>query len=133
MFLANLTGEQKAAFLVLAQTLIAADDVLSDDEVSMMEQYKQEMAFPASMNVPRQSVEQCTEVFKAGAKVTKKQIIFELVALACADNDYADEEHHFLGAVSTALGLDAAFLGECRAYVRELTALYERIGKLIGE
>ena len=132
MFLANLTNEQKTAFLVLAQSLVAADGVLSDDEAAMMEQYKQELAAPASLSAPQQSVEQCIEVFKVATPTTKKQTIFELVALAWADNEYADEEHRLLEEIGSAFGLDAAFLGECRAYVRELTALYGRIGELVG-
>lgn len=133
MFLANLTDEQKGAFLNLAQTLISADGVVSDDETSMLEQYKQEMSLPASTTIPHWGIDQCIEVFKIASPMIKKQIVFELVALACADNNYAREERHFLEDAGTALELDVYFLGECRAYVRELTALYERIGKLVSE
>jgi len=133
MFLANLTNEQKPAFLSLAQAIVAADGVLSRDEASMMEQYRQEMAFPVSAEEQSQSFEVSTEVFKTAPLTVKKQIVFELVALACTDNDYADEERRLLGEIGAALDLDMAFFGECRAYVRELTALYERIGALVSE
>lgn len=133
MFLVNLTDEQKSAFLSLAQNLVSADGVVNDDEASMLEQYKQEMSLPASTTIPHQGIDQCMEVFKTASSMVKKQIVFELVALACADNNYAREEHHLLEDVGTALELDAYFLGECRAYVRELTALYERIAKLVSE
>lgn len=133
MFLVNLTDEQKNAFLSLAQTLISADGVVSDDETSMLEQYKQEMSLPASSTILQQGIEQSIEVFKSSFPTIKKQIVFELVALACADSDYADAEHRLLSEIEVSLDLDATFLGECKAYVRELTALYERIGKLVRE
>lgn len=133
MFLANLTDDQKNAFLGLAQTLVSVDGVVSDDETSMLEQYKQEMSLSTSTSIPQQEIEQSIEVFKTAFPSIKKQIVFELVALACADNDYADTEHRLLNEIGISLDLDAAFLGECKAYVRELTALYERIGKLVSE
>ena len=43
MFLANLTGNQKKAFLSLARKLIEADGLLQKDELSTLEQYKREM------------------------------------------------------------------------------------------
>ncbi len=133
MFLTNLTDEQKTAFLGLAQAMIIADGALSDDEASMMEQYRHEMNIPALEAESSQSSESSIEAFKTASITVKKEIVFELVALACVDNNYADEERRLLGEIGTAFGLDAAFLGECRAYVRELTALYERIGKLVSE
>lgn len=99
----------------------------------MMEQYKQEMALPVALDAPQKPVEQSVVVFESASSAVKKQIVFELVALACADNEYADTEHSLLEKIGGVFGLDEAFLGECKVYVRELTALYEKIGKLVGE
>lgn len=133
MFLANLAGEQKTAFLDLARALIAADGVLSDNEISMMEQYKLEMALTTTSEESQGQVEQAVDVFKPTPAVVKKQVVFELVALAFADNDYADEEDRLLSEITVSWGLDAAFLDECRVYVKELTDLYQRIGRLVSE
>ena len=133
MFLANLAEEQKPAFLDLAQALIAADGVLSSEEASMMEQYKLEMALTTTSVESQGQVEQAVGVFKDASVTVKKQVIFELVALAYADNDYADEENRFLGKIVASLGLEAAFIEKCSAYVGELTDLYDRIGKLVSE
>ena len=133
MFLANLAEKQKPAFLDLARALIAADGVLSDEETSMMEQYKLEMALTAGLEESQGQVEQAIDVFRPAPAAVKKQVVFELVALAFADNDYADEEARLLNEITVSWGLDAAFLDECRAYVKELTGLYQRIGRLVSE
>lgn len=131
MFLSNLSEHQKPAFLSLAQSLISADGVLSKDETAMMEQYRQEMGLP--VNVPMPAETESVYAFQDAPPSVKKQIVFELVALACADNDYADEERGLLSKLCGAWGLDAAFLDDCGPCVRELTAVYERIAKLVSE
>lgn len=133
MFLANLAENQKPAFLDLARTLIAADGVLSDAEISMMEQYKLEMALTTDPEESHGQVEQAIDAFEPMSAAVKKEVVFELVALAFADNDYADEENRLLSEITASWGLDAAFLSECRVYVKELTDLYQRIGKLVSE
>lgn len=133
MFLVNLAEKQKSAFLDLARALIAADGVLSNDEASMMEQYKLEMALSTDFEESQGQVEQAVDVFKTASTAVKKQVVFELVALACADNDYADEEKCILNKIVVSLGLETAFIEECRVYVGELTDLYSRIGKLVSD
>ncbi len=133
MFLANLTDVQKPAFLNLARALIASDGVLSDSETSMMEQYQQEMLLPVSSDTSCQTEEQAEKVFETAPLTVRKQVMFELVALACADNEYADKERKLLEQIVRAFGLDAAFLSESQTYVRQLTSLYEQIGVFVAE
>lgn len=133
MFLANLTEKQKPAFLELARALIAADGVLSSDEVSMMEQYKLEMVLTSGSEELQERAGQAVDAFTTASVTVKKQVVFELVALACADNDYASEEDRLLNEIAISFGLEAAFIDECRVYVGELTDLYSRIGKLVSE
>lgn len=133
MFLADLTEPQKMAFLHLAYGLIAVDGVLRQDEIAMMEQYKREMAMMIPMDGIQGETEQALAVFETAPVTKKKQIVFELVALACADKDYADLENVLIKKISDALGLNPDFIEKCRAYVMELNGLYERIGRLVGE
>lgn len=133
MFLGNLTDTQKPAFWVLAHTLVAADGILSNDEVSMMEQYKLEMTLTINPDESLITTEQAIDTFKTAPVTVKKQVTFELVALACADENYADEERHLLNKICTMIGLNTTFLDQCTAYVKELTNLYEKIGKLVSE
>lgn len=133
MFLANLTEKQKPAFLSLAYALILADGILSDDEISMVEQYKLEMALTINLEELQGETEQAVCVFKTASMTVKKKVIFELIALAYADNDYAIEENHLLSEIVESFGMDSSFLDECRMYVEKLTDLYKRIGELMSE
>lgn len=63
MFLSGLNENQKVAFLVLAQELISADGVLADEELVMMEQYKQEMAISAPFSETPTDTAQAITVF----------------------------------------------------------------------
>jgi len=132
MFLAGLEKDQKDAFLGLAHTLIVADGVLEARELSTMEQYRQEMNPSTDAGEKRYGVEQATAVFKTSSMAIKKQIMFELVALAYADKDFAEAENMLIEKFREELNLDKSFLEDCKKYVGELTDLYERIGRLVS-
>lgn len=133
MFLAKLANEEKLAFLNLAQTLIGADGVLNKDEVAMMEEYKVEMGLDISTEGSQEEIEQSINVFKNTTTAMKKQIAFELMALACADKEFAPVEHDLLEKLGASWELESSFLVACNKCVEELLNLYEKIGVLVGE
>lgn len=133
MFLAKLARKEKAAFLNLAQALIGADGVLNEDEVAMLEQYKAEMSLESSEEGSQEEIERSIDVFKDTAAGIKKQITFELMALACADKEFVTEEHAILQKLVESWELESSFLTECNECVEELLKLYEKIGALVGE
>jgi len=133
MFLANLEEEQKKSFLILAQAMVWADGVLQEEEISMMNQYQQEMGLPISTEIRQEPTEQALETFQHTTVSVKKQILIELMALAYSDNEYADEEQLLIKKIAAALELDADFLSKCEEYVVKLLDLYGRIYKLVGE
>lgn len=96
MFLANLNKDQKPAFLALAKSLIGADGIFADEEMLMMEQYQQEMSLAVSFDQIQINEAEALAVFENAAAMQKKQIFFELTALAYANQDYAEEEHALL-------------------------------------
>lgn len=132
MFLAGLEREQKKAFLGLAHALIAADGVLENHELSTIEQYKVEMNLCTMEDEAEYGVEQAITLFGTASIAVKKQIVFELVALACVDKDFADAENVLIEKIQAGLDLNDEFLKNCKAYIEELTDLYERIGKLVS-
>lgn len=131
MFLAALKKEQKRAFLGLAQKLIAADGTLCQSEITTMKQYRVEMNLRTAREEREYDMEQALEVFKNTTTTVKKQIMFELVALACVDKDFSDPENTLIEKILSCLDLDGAFLENCKANVKELIELYEKIGKLV--
>ena len=132
MFLANLTGNQKKAFLSLARKLIEADGLLQKDELSTLEQYKREMNLVADFAAEEETFEEAISVFQAEARTVKKQIVFELLALACSDREYAKEEGNLLEKIRVSFDLEEKFFIQSKAYIRELISLYDNIGVLIG-
>lgn len=133
MFLAKLADQQKVAFLNLAQQLVAADGIFSEDELSMMEQYQQEMNLNVPLDQIQEDVAQSIDIFKVASLTLKKQIIFELVGLACADQDYAAVEVTLLEKIAASFGLDLLFLESCKRHVYELMEVYQKIGALVEE
>lgn len=132
MFLVNLNDSQKDAFMTLAYKLIAVDGVLDEGELDMMAQYKLEMNLPLDYDETQGDLETAIATFASESDAIKKQIMFELVGLACAGDDYENEEYTLIEQVRTAFGLRADFPGKCEVYVSELTKLYEKIGLLVG-
>lgn len=132
MFLAGLNDNQKDAFMTLAYKLIAVDGVLDEGELDMMVQYKLEMNLPPDYDETQGELETAIVTLASESDTIKKQILFELVGLACAGDDYENEEYTLIEQIRTAFGLRADFPGKCEVYISELTKLYEKIGTLVG-
>lgn len=133
MFLSQLNEAQRPAFLVLAKSLIAADGIFADEEMLMMEQYQQEMSLHIPFNDIQIEENQAIAAFADDVPLRKKQVFFELVALAYADQVYAKEENDLLIKIGNAFGLDAEFLEESKNISNELIRLYAKIGTLVSD
>ena len=131
MFLAELDHEQKSSFWVVAQTMIASDGKLDEKEAIMMEQYGAEMNLSSS-DIKAVDVDSAIQSLASSLPGLRKRIMFELVGLACADNDFALEEAELVDRIRNAFGLDSGFVEECKKTVNELTRLYCKIGELVN-
>lgn len=129
MFLAQFSEEQKRSFMSLAHTVVLADNVLAQSEETMMAQYRQEMALPDGD--PMDPV-QAIKCLAAAANDVRKKVIFELLALACADGRYVPEEQAVLKKLQAAFGLDDAFMRAATEKLKKLLALYEELGQLVN-
>ena len=118
--------------MTLAYKLIAVDGVLDEGELDMMVQYKLEMNLPPDYDETQGELETAIVTLASESDTIKKQILFELVGLACAGDDYENEEYTLIEQIRTAFGLRADFPGKCEVYISELTKLYEKIGTLVG-
>lgn len=133
MFLSNLKNEQKEAFMTLAYEIIKSDAILDEREKDMMKQYKMEMNLPITFDETKGEMEHAIMTFKSESDVLKKQIVFELVALANVDREYALSEVTLIENICMELGLDKMFQEKCKPYVSELLLIYEKIGLLLTE
>lgn len=130
MFLRKLSSNEKQAFLALASNLIDSDGVLSTDELIMLEDYKQEMNLPIDSACLLTTPESLEE-FKCSSDTVRKQVIFELVALACADKDYNSSEYDLLVDICEQLDVRNDFLNKCKVLVEKLFTLYNEISRLM--
>lgn len=133
MFLAGLSQLQKDAFLSLSHAVISADGVTSTDELTMMAQYRQEMELAASYPFTPKTFKSALEVFDTAEESVKRKVLFELVALAYADHNYANEESSLLNEARDAFGCDENFIDECGKYVSRLVELYAEIRRLVND
>lgn len=131
MFLAELSEKQKVSFLSLAHKLISADGIMNPSELSMLAQYKMEMGLPASSELVIQDVQETIPNFSDAPSSIKKKVLFELVALACSDDDYDTSEHSLLKSICTSFDLDNSFLVTSKEYVGKLMSLYAEINELV--
>lgn len=120
-------NNQKEAFMTLAHALIVSDNVLSEEEHSMMRQYKQEMNLPFSYDESVGDVEDAIATFMQESSRVKKKIVFELVALAYTDGNYVEQERMLIDKIRTSLGLEDDFSVKCEPYISDLTKIYGKI------
>lgn len=99
----------------------------------MMAQYRQEMELAASYPFTPKAFKSALEVFDTAEESVKRKMLFELVALAYADHNYANEESSLLNEAKDAFGCDEDFIDECGKYVSRLVELYAKIGRLVNE
>ena len=132
MFLTELTKSQKDSFLSLSHAIISADGVRSSDELTMMAQYRQEMGLAVAYELPLKPFDSAVATFEAADLSVKRKVIFELVALAYADHNYANEESRLLNEVCEDFGVDGSFLNQCGNCICRLVQLYNEIGQLVN-
>lgn len=133
MYLANLSLEQKAAFLNLAQALIDADNRLRKEELELMAQYRQEVGFTSDFPVDATRADAAITLFTSAPTEQKKQILFELVALAFSDREYAVQEQNLITQIAARWGFDAQFLQDCVLLTQELERVYNKITLFVGK
>ena len=112
---------------------IGADGKLSNAETAMIEQYQQEMNLSIPLEKLSGDADSALAVFQDASLSVKKQLLFELIGLAYADNDYAKEENDFLEKSCSVLGMSLTDLEICKKYISELLNLYEKIGQFVAE
>lgn len=129
MFIQNLTLDQQSVLLNLSNQLIAADGVLSDDELVFIETLKSQMM----PNTEDHSVtyNQLSDVFYD--KASKASLLLELLGVAHADDDYQDEEKTFMHNIATQLNVSQNELSEMEDWVVAQLSLSKQVIKFMSE
>ena len=121
MFLTMLNETEQQAFATLAQRLVAADEVLTSEEVQALDALWREMGFERPVADERDE-SALAAVF--GTRRSRVVALLELLGLAYADRDFSLDEESMITTVAHEMGIDAVDLDRLdrwvEAHVRHL-------------
>ena len=96
MYLRPLNNEQKELFLDLALAAATANNGLEDAEKAMLVAYADEMSIDVNEVAPMPVEEICRKLKAISNSKELNQISFEIVGMMISDNEYDDDEKHFI-------------------------------------
>lgn len=116
MFLTMLNEAEKRAFAVLAQRLVAADELLRSEELQALETLWAEMGIGSPPADGRDESELAAAFETRRGRVVA---LLELLGLAYSDRDFCLDEESMITAVAHEMGLDAAELDRLDRWVAD--------------
>lgn len=128
MFVENLVGSEKSAFLGLARKVVQADGVLAPREAQLLSSF----AAATEAEFAEGTVQELASAFQT--RQSKVSALLELIGLGYADGEYRPIESALVGEISRALGFaDDEVAGMESWVVRQTALLQEAAGFWIGE
>ena len=133
MFLRPLNNEQKELFLDLALAAATANNVLEDAEKAMLVAYADEMSIDVN-EVPPMPVEEICRKLKAISNSKElNQISFEIVGMMISDNEYDDDEKHFISKMAEIFEIPMSRIDEMFNCANAYSELIKKINVLMYE
>lgn len=95
MYLGVLDYEDKKRFFALASRLVSVDGSISDEEIGLLEAYRNEMNL---LDVDSMFDLEIDEIVNevTDDPVVKKIFIYELLTMSYVDSDYSDDEKSYM-------------------------------------
>jgi len=126
MFVQNLNPEQQFALLKTAETLIACDGEITEQETEYLDFLQSQMDGLTEGNFEVTSLKGLFSTQK-----TKVSFLLELIALAHTDNEYHANEANLVTEVASLLEVDANLLDELEDWVVKQTTLLSQAEELM--
>lgn len=104
MFLQSIEMKDRLAFIDLANFLIRIDGVITQDEVDILESYRDEMQVEEITFNSETTLEEIIDNISEDM-ITRRILVFELLGIAYSDAEYSLEEKTFISKVADLLGL----------------------------
>ena len=105
MFLNILNEDEKILFLEMALTVAAANDVLEETEVLMLEQYCKEMDIAPFEKPQIRSLDEIITAFKDSTETSKHIAVLELLGLGHSDGSFDKTEDSSIKDFALGIGL----------------------------
>ena len=131
MFLGVLSQNCKESFFDIAKHLIMADNVLRREEEELLIGYCGEMGLNYDPERVPDDLDALIAKIKSENKVTKKIVYFELLGLALADNDYADEEKAVINKLKEEFEISDSDAELMEDSIIKIYSLYARMRKIV--
>lgn len=132
MFLSLLNTDQKKLFISLAYNLASSDGDFSENERMAIQSYSMEMGMELKLeDVDTDLDHVISEVNTLCGVREKKIVVFEMIGLAMADDNYDDGERKIVHKVLEICGLDAEFGDYCEKKLVEYLDLQEELNSKI--
>jgi hypothetical protein len=117
MFLNLLEDDEKRAFAVLAERMIAADGIVVGRETATLAALKGEMGVELEPRDVEPELEDIAAVFSN--RQSKMVVLLELMGLGYSDTSYCMDERSMLVAVAEAMGIGDGELARLEVWVQQ--------------
>jgi len=132
MYLTLLNEKEKEAFLGLAYNLAAADGNYSDEEKDVISGYCEEMQYKFDEKSMVKSTDTLLNMVNANSsEKTKKIIIFELVGLAMADNNYDEDERALISLMEKKFSIDIGYANKCEEELNKYIEFQQKLNQIV--
>jgi hypothetical protein len=131
MFLTLLNNEEKRAFALLAEKMIAADGIVVGREAATLAAYKGEMGFESPSGGEDQGVEELAAAFES--RRSKVVVLLELIGLGYSDTSFSVTERSLVFALARAMDIEADTLVDLESWVQQHVRLIRQAMELLRE
>ncbi len=131
MFLTLLNDEEKRAFALLAEKMIAGEGIVVGRETTTLAAYKAEMGLEARPESEERGVEDLAAAF--GSRRSKVVALLELIGLGYSDTSFSVTERSLVSALARAMEIEADTLVDLEAWVQQHVRLIRQAMELLRE
>lgn len=129
MFLTLLNEEEKRAFALLAEKMIAADGIVVGREATTLAAFKAEMGLEPRHEGRDRSVQDLAAAF--GSRRSKVVALLELIGLGYSDTSFSVTERSLVFALARAMEIDAETLVDLEGWVQQHVRLIRQAMELL--
>lgn len=128
MFLYMLKEENKLRFVELCKHASEADEQVEDKEIETIAMYCREMGISDELSSDRRELDVVLGELKEEADTAEKRIIlFEILGLMLADEQYAEAEEQFVLKIIEAFEMDYRIIANMYSLLEIYKAVYKQL------
>lgn len=132
MLLNKLTLEEKEIFVSLAVRGAEANDVVTNEEYAMIEEYCKEMSISFFDEKNIKSMDGIIELYLKSSEENKRIVVMELIGLMNADGDFDNKEREFVYKFAEKIGVAKDMVERLIDMISRYLALTKEIINVIG-